>query len=101
MTIEQKTRIIHKTIALLEEFLEPEQTSDVITCNSAAANSEPTEMLTVRECTELIQGLTAYTLRQLVYKNKIKAVRAGEGGHGKILVNKSSLLDYMNRKNVR
>lgn len=101
MTAEQRNRIIKMAIALLEEFIEPEEPTVTSNTKNADTNSEPTEMLTVRECTDLIQGLTAYSVRKLASSGKINSIRAGEGKNGKILINKNSLLDYMNSKNDR
>lgn len=101
MTVEQKNRIIEKFISLLEEFIEPEEPTAEINMKIADTNSEPTEMLTVMECTDLIQGLTAYSVRKLASSGRINSIRAGEGKNGKILINKNSLLDYMNSKNDR
>ena len=96
MTAEQRNRIIKMAVALLEEFIEPEEPTVTSNTKNADNNSEPTEMLTVRECTDLIQGLTAYSVRQLASSGKISSVRAGVGKNGKILINKNSLLDYLN-----
>lgn len=96
MTAEQRNRIIKMAVALLEEFIEPEEPTVTSNTKNADTNSEPTEMLTVRECTDLIQGLTAYSVRQLASSGKISSVRAGVGKNGKILINKNSLLDYLN-----
>ena len=59
--------------------------------------SKPVEMLTIRECTEVIQGLSAHTVRQLVKQGKVKSVRTGEGKNGKILVNKADLMAYFQK----
>ena len=99
MTAEQRNRIIKMAIALLEEFIEPEEPTITSNMKNADTVNKPTEMLTVRECTELIQGLTAYSVRKLVSSGKINSIRAGDGNNGKILINKNSLLDYMNNKN--
>lgn len=101
MTTKQKKRIAEKILALLEEFIDIQESDDNIVSEESDTKASTTEMLTVKECTDLIQGLTAYTVRLLASSGKISSVRAGEGKNGKILVNKSSLLDYMNRKNVR
>lgn len=53
-------------------------------------------MLTIKECAELT-SLSAYSIRKFALQEKIKAVRVGEGKHGKILVNKDSLIDYLNK----
>ena len=101
MDTAKRDRIIIKVIALLEEFIDTQQSDDNIVSEESDTKASTTEMLTVKECTDLIQGLTAYTVRLLASSGKISSVRAGEGKNGKILVNKSSLLDYMNRNNVR
>lgn len=101
MDTAKRDRIIIKVIALLEEFIDTQESDDNIISEESDTKESTTEMLTVRECTDLIQGLTAYTVRLLASSGKISSVRAGEGKNGKILVNKSSLLDYMNRNNVR
>lgn len=101
MDTAKRDRIIIKVIALLEEFIDTQESDDNIVSEESDTKASTTEMLTVKECTDLIQGLTAYTVRLLASSGKISSVRAGEGKNGKILVNKSSLLDYMNRNNVR
>ena len=55
---------------------------------------EKLEMLTIRECAELISGLSEHTVRQLVKQGKVKSIRTGEGKSGKILVNKADLVAY-------
>ena len=91
MTTKQKKRIAEKILALLEEFIDIQESDDNIVSEESDTKASTTEMLTVKEC----------TVRLLASSGKISSVRAGEGKNGKILVNKSSLLDYMNRKNVR
>ena len=66
----------------------------------AKAVSDRVEMLTIKECTEVIQGLSEHTVRQLVKQGKVKSVRTGEGKNGKILVNKADLIAYFNGKGV-
>ena len=61
---------------------------------------EKVEMLTIKECTEVVQGLSEHTARQLVAQGKVKSVRTGEGKRGKILVNKADLVDYFQGKAV-
>ena len=51
-------------------------------------------MLTIKECTDVIHGLSEHTVRQLVKQGKIKSVRTGIGKSGKILVNKDDLVAY-------
>jgi hypothetical protein len=56
--------------------------------------AKPVEMLTIKECTKVIQGLSEHTVRQLVAQDKVKYIRTGQGKRGKILVNKADLLEY-------
>jgi hypothetical protein len=51
-------------------------------------------MLTIKECTGAVQGVSEHTIRQIVAQGKVKSVRTGEGKNGKILVNKADLLAY-------
>lgn len=88
----EKTKLITEIKILLDRLalLENEET--------AKPEKEKTNLpvlLTIAECTELVSGLTANTVRKLVLQNKVSAIRAGEGGRGKILVNKDSLLRYL------
>ena len=59
---------------------------------------EKLEMLTIKECAELIRGLSEHTVRQLVKQGKIKSIRTGEGKSGKILVNKADFVAYFSRE---
>ena len=54
----------------------------------------PTEMLTIKECANVVQGVSEHSIRMLVAQGKVKSVRTGEGKRGKILVNKADLLAY-------
>lgn len=60
------------------------------------AETDSIEMLIVTEAIEEFPGLTRSTLRQLIAQNKIRYFRAGEGNNGKILINKASLVAYLN-----
>ena len=55
------------------------------------------EMLTIKECTEAVKGISEHTIRQLVAQNKIPYIRTGQGKRGKILINKLALLDFLER----
>ena len=57
-------------------------------------NTSPIEMLTVKECTDVIHGLSEHTVRQLVKQGKIPHIRAGRGKCGKILISKSALVRF-------
>ena len=62
----------------------------------AKTAADKVEMLTIKECTDVIQGLSEHTVRQIVKQGKVKSVRTGEGRNGKILVNKADLIAYFN-----
>ena len=60
-----------------------------------SSESQPIEMLTVKECAALVNGLSEHTIRQLVAQGKVAYVIAGSGVRGKIIVSKASLLKYL------
>ena len=55
----------------------------------------PMEMLTIKECTEAVRGISEHTVRKLVAQGRVRYIRTGEGERGKILISKQSLLDYL------
>ncbi len=91
MTFTQKKEIITKITELLDQLIEVEPVSPA----PETSADKPLEMLTVKECAALVDGLSANTIRQLCAQDKITHVRAGVGRHGKILVSKVSLLKYL------
>jgi hypothetical protein len=86
MTQTKKNEIVDNIMALLIQLTEDE--------NAQQTTAKPVEMLTIKECTKVIQGLSEHTVRQLVAQNKVKYIRTGQGKRGKILVNKADLLEY-------
>lgn len=52
------------------------------------------EMLTVKECCEVVKGLNEYTVRQLIAREALPYIRCGQGKRGKILIPKAALLAY-------
>jgi hypothetical protein len=86
MTQTKKNEIVDNIMALLIQLTEDE--------NAQQTTAKPVEMLTIKECTKVIQGLSEHTVRQLVAQDKIKYIRTGQGKRGKILVNKADLLEY-------
>ncbi|MDE5577884.1 MAG: helix-turn-helix domain-containing protein [Oscillospiraceae bacterium] len=92
MTINSKQELISKIVTLLNELIEIEEKSST----KSPKPDEKIEMLTIKECTELVNGLSEHTVRQLVMQDKIPYVRAGKGKNGKILIAKSALMSYLN-----
>ena len=91
MTTKQKNELIMAVTALLEKMIPVEDESTTITLSKP----ELPKMLTIKECAELVSGLTEHTVRMLVKREKVKYIRCGQGARGKILVSKDSLLKYL------
>ena len=86
----EKTQEILQQISVLLNSLNESETEPKET------KQEKVEMLTVRECSEVIKGLNEYTVRQLIARKEIPSVRTGQGKNGKILVPKAALVAYSN-----
>lgn len=84
----KKEEIITQIAALLSQLIETENNIE------KSKTAEPVEMLTIKECTEVVKGLSEHTIRQLVAQGKVKYIRTGQGKRGKILVNKADLMEY-------
>jgi hypothetical protein len=84
MTQERKNAIVDDIMALLIQLTDGEAV--------AKTKTKPVEMLTIKECTEAVKGLSEHTVRQLVAQGKVKYIRTGQGKRGKILVNKEDLV---------
>lgn len=86
-----KQELIAQIAALLNEVIEVEE--------QAAATipppAKPVELLTIKECSEAVKGLSEHTIRQLVAQEKIPYIRTGQGKRGKILISRAALLEYL------
>ncbi len=90
MTAEEKSEILAQISLML----------DTVTGNPIPqSETEPCEMLTVRECTQVVKGLSEHTIRLLVRRGEIASIRTGAGKTGKILIPKASLIAFIN--NIR
>lgn len=95
MTNERKEQLLDQILELMTAVVYDREPNEVAVPEATKAPApEKVKMLTVKECTELIDGLSEHTVRMLVAQNKIKYIRTGEGVRGKILVNKADLLNY-------
>ncbi|MBP1559765.1 MAG: DNA-binding protein [Oscillospiraceae bacterium] len=96
MTRKTKQELIAEIVTLLEKRIEveDEKSAPVIT----VTQNQPLEMLTVKECTQAVSGLSEHTVRQLVRQSKVAFIRTGQGERGKILVSKKALLEYLGGK---
>ncbi len=90
MTIEEKNEIMVQVSALLDGYVCDKKPS-------SGSVKEPPVMLTIKECTGYVKGLTEHTIRLLIARGEIKSMRTGEGKRGKILVPQSSLLEYLHQ----
>lgn len=92
MTYRNKQELIKQVVDLLNEIIEVEEQTPTV----PSKDNRPMEMLTIKECTQEVAGLSGHTVRQLVLQNKVPHIRTGQGKRGKILVPKSALLEYLN-----
>lgn len=96
MTLRQKNEIIVEIAALLEKKLIVDEETPIPQITHTI--NKPLEMLTIKECTEAVSGISEHTVRQLVKQGKVASIRTGAGSNGKILVSKNALLDYLDGK---
>jgi len=93
MTRKTKQELISQIVAMLNAAIEVE--GEQVQAATEQKSSVPVEMLTVKECTEAVKGLSEHTVRQLIVQEKIPFIRTGQGKRGKILVSKAGLLEYL------
>lgn len=91
MTTNRKNELIAQLVNILSELIEANDSEQV-----SEIKSDAVEVLTVKECTEAIKGLSEHTVRKLIAQGKLPYMRAGDGQRGKMLINKSDLLAYFN-----
>ena len=94
MTTERKNELVSQLIAIVLELTGSSDIDVNLDALITESNQTDDEMLTIKECTETIKGLTECTLRQLCAQKKIKFIRTGQGKRGKILINKKDLIKY-------
>lgn len=100
MTLRQKNELIAELITLLEEKIEID-TEEKSPPQVYQSEKKTIEMLTVKECTETVNGLSEHTVRQLIKQSKLPFIRTGAGKNGKILINKTALLNYFENPEVK
>ena len=91
MTYRNKQELIKRIVDLLNAMIEVEEQ----TTPTPVIDNRPMEMLTIKECAQVVAGLSEHTIRQLVLQNKLPHIRTGQGKRGKILIPKSALLEYL------
>lgn len=97
MTNRTKQELIAQVTALLSAMIEVDEVPEASKASPQIEVSPPpriVEMLTVKECTEAVKGLSEHTVRQLIAQEKLPYIRTGQGKRGKILISKAALLSY-------
>lgn len=94
MTSSEQKEIIEQIVSLLTMLIGGNIESEKI---DKARTDKPIEMLTIKECAEIINGLSEHSIRKMILDGRLKSVRVGEGKRGKILVNKENLLEIINK----
>ena len=98
MNTTEKKAIVDNILELLIQLTEDGENS--VPQATKALTADKVEMLTIKESAALISGLSEHTVRQLVKQGKVKSVRTGAGRNGKILVNKTDLVEYFQGNGV-
>lgn len=93
MNLTEKQQSISQIVLLLEQLIESQSPEPAP--QSDQIENQSLEMLAIKECAALVNGLSEHTVRQLVAQDKVAYVRAGSGVRGKILVSKAALLKYL------
>lgn len=93
MTASRKNEIIAQLVGILNELIEVDDSEEV-----TEISPDTVEMLTIKESTEVVKGLSEHTIRKLIHQGKLSYVRTGEGVNGKILINKVDLLAFFNKQ---
>lgn len=98
MTAREKATLITKITEWLEREL---HTDDAAPVTGVRNIEQPAELLTLKECTELVKGLSEHTVRQLAVQGIIPSLRTGTGRSSKILINKAALLQYVSGNGIK
>ena len=69
MTLTQKNELINQITLMLEKLIEVEPTD--VTTTVEPNVDKPLEMLTVKECAALVDGLSEHTVRMLCTQDKM------------------------------
>lgn len=89
---DEKTQFIRNVCELLAEII---HTPDEIAEKENVPSNDKVEMLTVKECSELMRGVAVSTIYKMVRKEKLPCARVGVGETGRILIPKSAVLRYL------
>ena len=88
MTQERKNAIVDDIMALLIQLTDEETTQET-------TRKKPVEMLTIKECTQAVKGLSEHTVRQLVAQNKVKYIRTVKANVEKFLLIRKNFSKFL------
>ena len=91
MKLDEKNELILQVAELLRQLIPVDEIAPV----KDKDKPKIPELLTIKECSAIIPGLSEHTVRQLVKRGEVAYMRSGAGERGKILVYKSSLMKYL------
>ena len=72
MTASRKNEIIAQLVGILNELIEVDDSEEV-----TEISPDTVEMLTIKESTEVVKGLSEHTIRKLIHQGKLPYVRTG------------------------
>jgi hypothetical protein len=72
MSNNQKQQLITEAVALLQHRI-TELERESVSTPQPQQSPQAVEMLTIKECSECVKGLSAHTIRQLVLQKESKA----------------------------
>ena len=96
MTSARKEELLNQILDLMTAVAYDREPDGFKTNTITKSADNPVEMLTVKECTEAVKGLSEHTVRKLIKQGKLPYLRTGDGVNGKMLINKADLLAYFN-----
>lgn len=83
--------LINQMVSVLSELAEVLEES-----KSRETETEPmVELFTVKECAE-VTGCSEYSIRKWIAEGVIKPVKIDSCKNGKVLINKKSIIDFLN-----
>ena len=90
MTKQEKQKLLVQFAAILDSIPIENESKHL----EISQTRDKPKLLTIKECTKEIDGLSEHTIRQLITRNELPYIRSGAGKRGKILVNRADLLNF-------
>lgn len=89
MTLKERQNLLNQITVIINNMAVDDEDKP-----TNESHSGKVELLTVKECAEIVGGLSECTVRQLVAQNRLPHIRSGAGKRGKILIPKAALIEY-------